>query len=117
MTLDNIDLLDLDRFQRLEHHEMFKRLRAEAPVSWHESPKARGFWNVVQYADLVTVNRDTALYSSEAGGVAKPIVPRSLRPPMVAMLVLPRRTFDERSDSAMGDGPVAWSAPRTRVVS
>jgi len=23
-----IDLLDMDRFQRLEHHDMFRRLRA-----------------------------------------------------------------------------------------
>ena len=28
-----IDLLDLDRFQRLEHHDMFKRLRAELGFS------------------------------------------------------------------------------------
>jgi cholest-4-en-3-one 26-monooxygenase len=72
VALDGIDLLDLDRFQRLEHHEMFRRLRAEAPVSWHDSPKARGFWNVVQHGDLVAVNRDTALFSSERGGVSIP---------------------------------------------
>jgi cholest-4-en-3-one 26-monooxygenase len=70
--LDGIDLLDLDRFQRLEHHEMFKRLRAEAPVSWHDNPRARGFWNVVKHSDLVMVNRDTALFSSERGGVSIP---------------------------------------------
>jgi cholest-4-en-3-one 26-monooxygenase len=70
--LDGIDLLDLDRFQRLEHHEMFKRLRAEAPVSWHDNPRARGFWNVVRHPDLVAVNRDTALFSSERGGVSIP---------------------------------------------
>ena len=72
MGLDGIDLLDLDRFQRLEHHEMFKRLREEAPVSWHDSPRARGFWNVVLHKDLITVNRDTALFSSERGGVSIP---------------------------------------------
>ena len=72
MGLDGIDLLDLDRFQRLEHHEMFKRLRAEAPVSWHDHPRARGFWNVVLHPDLITVNRDTALFSSEVGGISIP---------------------------------------------
>jgi cholest-4-en-3-one 26-monooxygenase len=65
-----IDLLDLDRFQRLEHHEMFKQLRAENPVSWHDHPVYRGFWNVVKYDDLVAVNRDSELYSSEVGGVS-----------------------------------------------
>ena len=70
MTLEGIDLLDLDRFQRLEHYEMFDRLRAEDPVSWHEYPGAQGFWNVVKHKDLLTVNRDTALFSSEAGGIS-----------------------------------------------
>ena len=70
MALPGIDLLDLDRFQRLEHHEMFKRLRGEDPVSWHEHPLGRGFWNVVSHADLVAINRDTATYSSEMGGVS-----------------------------------------------
>jgi len=70
MTLADIDLLDLDRFQRGEHHEMFKRLRQEAPVYWHDHPGAAGFWNVVRHEDLVAVNRDAATYSSEAGGVS-----------------------------------------------
>lgn len=70
MTLEGIDLLDLDRFQRLEHYEMFDRLRAEAPISWHDHPQGQGFWNVVKHADLVQVNRDTATYSSEVGGIS-----------------------------------------------
>ena len=47
---------------------MFRRLRAENPVSWHEFPAGRGFWNVVKHADLVEVNRDPETYSSEIGG-------------------------------------------------
>ncbi len=70
MALEGIDLLDLDRFQRLEHWEMFDRLRQEDPVAWHEYPGAQGFWNVVQHQDLVAVNRDTATYSSEVGGIS-----------------------------------------------
>ena len=46
MALEGIDLLDLDRFQRLEHWEMFDRLRQEDPISWHDYPGAQGFWNV-----------------------------------------------------------------------
>jgi cholest-4-en-3-one 26-monooxygenase len=70
MALEGIDLLDLDRFQRLEHWEMFDRLRQEDPISWHDYPGAQGFWNVVRHEDLVTVNRDTATFSSEAGGIS-----------------------------------------------
>jgi cholest-4-en-3-one 26-monooxygenase len=70
MALPGIDLLDLDRFQRLEHHEMFKRLRAEEPIYWQDHPQGRGFWNVVRHEDLIAVNRDPLTYSSEIGGVS-----------------------------------------------
>jgi cholest-4-en-3-one 26-monooxygenase len=72
MRTEGIDLLDLDGFQRGEHHEMFRRLRAEEPVAWHPFPGGQGFWNVVTHEDLVTVNRDSVTFSSEAGGVSIP---------------------------------------------
>jgi cholest-4-en-3-one 26-monooxygenase len=68
-----IDLLDPYRFVRGEHHAMFTRLRAEDPVHWHPYPRGgdgAGFWNIVKHADLVDVNRDTGLFSSEAGGTS-----------------------------------------------
>ncbi len=70
MSLDDIDLLDADRFVRMEHHEMFRRLRAEAPVYWHEDGEGGGFWNLTKHADLREVNRDHELFSSEAGGIS-----------------------------------------------
>jgi cholest-4-en-3-one 26-monooxygenase len=69
-TMAEFDLLDMDAFQRGEHHEWFRRLRAENPVSWHDYPGGQGFWNVVKHADLVEINRDTETYSSEAGGTS-----------------------------------------------
>jgi len=69
MNTATIDLLDLDRFQRLEHHEMFRRLRAEARLWWQAHPTSTGFWNVVKHADVVEVGRDPERFSSELGGV------------------------------------------------
>jgi cholest-4-en-3-one 26-monooxygenase len=69
---EGINLLDLERFQQGEHHDMFRRLRAEEPVAWHPFPSGEGFWNVVTHEDLVAVNRDSATFSSEAGGVSIP---------------------------------------------
>jgi cholest-4-en-3-one 26-monooxygenase len=66
--LRDIDLLDADAFMRMEHHEWFKRLRDEAPVFWFEDSPGEGFWNVVKHEDVVTVNRDSGLFSSERGG-------------------------------------------------
>ena len=70
MSLPGIDLLELERYQRQEHHEMFRRLRAEAPIYWHEHPKGRGFWNLTKHADVVTVGRQAQRFSSEIGGIS-----------------------------------------------
>ena len=71
MKLADIDLLDLDRFWRREHDEMFTLLREEAPVFWHEEPDGPGFWNLSKHADLVQTNRDPILFSSEVGGISR----------------------------------------------
>ena len=65
---DYVDVLDLDRFVRNEHHAMFRRMRQEDPVSWHEQPIGKGFWNIVMHPHLQQVNRDTTLFSSQAEG-------------------------------------------------
>ena len=67
---DFVDVLDLDQYVRGDHHAMFRRMREEAPVSWHEDPNSRapGFWNVVRHGDLTHVNRDTTLFSSQMEG-------------------------------------------------
>ena len=72
MSLEDIDLLDADRFVRMEHHEMLKTLREQAPLYWHVDPAGGGFWNVVRHADVQMVNRDNELYSSEIGGISIP---------------------------------------------
>ena len=76
MRLDDVDLLDLDRFVAQEHYDMFALLRREDPLHWHEEPDGPGFWNVVRYDDLVEVNRQAEIFSSEVGGIsiAEPIV-------------------------------------------
>ena len=70
MKIEDIDLLDLDRFLAQEHHEMFSYLRKEDPVSWHDEPDGPGFWNIVRHADLVEVNRNAEVFSSETGGIS-----------------------------------------------
>ena len=71
LTLDDVDLLDHDRFVEQEPWEMFELLQREAPVFWHrEPPPGRGFWCVTKYDDVLAVLRDTATFSSETGGAA-----------------------------------------------
>jgi cytochrome P450 len=66
-----VDLTDLDLFARGFPHDVFTRLRAIAPVMWHEptahTPDGEGFWSVHAHAECLEVVHDPAAYSSETG--------------------------------------------------
>jgi cytochrome P450 len=69
--LDPIDLTDLDRFADGFPHDVFTRLRREAPVWWQEptehTPGGEGFWAITRHEDLLHVVRDPVTFSSETG--------------------------------------------------
>src|SRR5713226_9631313 len=69
MSLDTIDLTDKDVFVRGVPHDWFASLRRDAPVFWHDEPDGPGFWCVTRYEDVVTVNRDNQVFSSNRGAV------------------------------------------------
>jgi cytochrome P450 len=68
----NVDLTDLDAFEKGFPHEVFTRLRREAPVYWHEptrhTPDGEGFWVVSRHADALRVLLDPDTFSSVTGG-------------------------------------------------
>jgi cytochrome P450 len=65
-----IDLSDHDLFVDHAPHELFDRLRTESPVYWNaERPPRHGFWAVTRYDDILRVLKDTATFSSAAGGI------------------------------------------------
>jgi cholest-4-en-3-one 26-monooxygenase len=68
-TFSDADIVDPGRFERLEHHDVFRELRAEDPVHWTETGNGPGFWSITKLNDLVAVNRDAVGFSSEAQGV------------------------------------------------
>jgi len=63
-----VDLADPDTYARGVPYDVFRRLRAEAPVVWHPEPRGRGFWAVTRYHDVAAVLRNAAVYSSWRGG-------------------------------------------------
>jgi cholest-4-en-3-one 26-monooxygenase len=71
MRLEDIDLLDRDRFVEGVPHEWLALLRREAPVYRHPEPDGPGFWVITRYDDVVKVNRDWQAFSSDQarGGV------------------------------------------------
>ena len=68
MQLSDIDLNDLDVFERGVPHDWFRLLRREAPVFWHEGDQGPGFWCITRYHDLKSVSRAPAVFSSERMG-------------------------------------------------
>ncbi len=65
MSLDRVDLTDLDAFARNEGWAMFDTLRAQDPVHWTpEAAPNSGFWAVTRYADIDTVDRDSETFTS-----------------------------------------------------
>ena len=57
MSLDTIDLTDMDVFVDGVPYEWFETLRRDAPVFWHEHPESEGFWAVTRYDDVRAISR------------------------------------------------------------
>ncbi len=70
--LTQVDLGDLALWADGPPHELFTRLRREAPVHWSplaDHPGESGFWSITRAEDLRGVSLDWETYSSELGGV------------------------------------------------
>jgi cholest-4-en-3-one 26-monooxygenase len=66
--LSDVNLLDLDTFERGVPHDWFELLRREAPVFWHDEPNGPGFWNITKHADLKSISRNPTVFSSARRG-------------------------------------------------
>jgi cytochrome P450 len=70
--LDRIDLGDLGLWEEGPPHDLFARLRREAPLHWSplaDYPEEAGFWSVTRAADLRRVSLDWETFSSYVGGI------------------------------------------------
>lgn len=69
VAVADINLASLDTFLRPDLPALFRKLRQEAPLSWHQHPDSgkKGFWSVVRYDDIVAVSRDTGTFSNRDG--------------------------------------------------
>jgi cholest-4-en-3-one 26-monooxygenase len=82
----NIDLTAAEAFADGIPHDLFARLRREAPVAWHPERERAGFWCVTRHADVVAVNRDAETMSTARLGtmmfdrpeLADPAAPRMM---------------------------------------
>lgn len=61
------DLIDPTLYSSGDAYGIWRRLRQEEGLSWHQVDDSRGFWSVVKYADTDLVLRDSATFTSERG--------------------------------------------------
>src|SRR5690348_12589885 len=69
IALGDLDLYDLDLFERGDHHEAFTYLRREAPIYKHAKPSGEQFWCITKYEDARKVLDDPYTFSSELKGM------------------------------------------------
>ncbi len=67
-----VDLSTGESFRHGFPHEFFTWLRANDPAHWHEptdkTPDDEGFWVISRHADVMSVFRDAATFSSDRAG-------------------------------------------------
>ena len=72
-NLDEVLVIDRQRWPDGPPHDLFKRMRSECPVHWTshvpEFPESAGFWSITTADDVHAVSRDWQTYSSEKGGI------------------------------------------------
>jgi cholest-4-en-3-one 26-monooxygenase len=68
-TDEQVDLWDAELFRDGPPHELFDRLRAEAPVHWspHPDDPDGGFWSLTRHEDIQVVSRSHERFTSTAG--------------------------------------------------
>lgn len=65
MQTTGVDLKNPDLYRDGVPHEVFSRLRREAPVAWNPEADGRGFWAVTRYDDIVAVSKNPQVFSSD----------------------------------------------------
>jgi cytochrome P450 len=66
--VDPLDLLDPERFQQRGYpHDVWTRLRAEAPVAYLEAPGHKPFWAITKHADIVEIAAQPLRFSNAKG--------------------------------------------------
>jgi len=67
IPLDQLDISLAERFQNNTFWPFFERLRAEEPVHWCAESEHGPYWSVTKYADIMTVDTNHGVFSSEGG--------------------------------------------------
>ncbi len=70
LSLDDVDLTDLEVWERGVPYDWLALLRRDAPLYWQPEREGRGFWALTRYDDVVQASKDWETFSSELGGTS-----------------------------------------------
>lgn len=122
MSRPDPDLTSPDSFVDGAPHELFRRLRREAPVSFHPEAVGTGpgFWVLTKHADVKWVSRSPELFSSARGGTnifdLDPAALAQIRALMLNMDPPDHRRFRNIVNKAFTPRVVQSLLPRVHVM-
>ena len=68
LSIDPLDLVEPARFARNGYpHDVWTRLRAEAPVAFFDPPGFESFWAITKHADIADISSQPTLFSNAHG--------------------------------------------------
>jgi cholest-4-en-3-one 26-monooxygenase len=89
--VDPVELVDPDRYARLGYpHDVWTRLRAEAPVARFQPPGYEPFWAITRHADVMEISKQPLRFSSVRGITLRTVNAPVFASEMVVMLDPPR---------------------------
>ena len=90
--VDPLDLVEPARFARNGYpHEVWTRLRAEAPVAYFEPEGFEPFWAITKHADVQQVASQPLRFSSAQGTTLRRAGGRAVPPSEILVLLDPPR--------------------------
>ncbi|MEP6968519.1 MAG: cytochrome P450, partial [Pseudomonadota bacterium] len=98
MPLDEIDLSVPQRFQNDTMWPFFERIRAEDPVHFTAEHEFGPYWSVTKYADIMTVDTNHGVFSSE-GGITIANAREDFRLPMFIAMDPPKHDAQRKAVS------------------
>ncbi len=103
LPLDQIDVTKPRLFQTDTIGHYFERLRRDDPVHWHANDFYGGFWSVTRYQDIMAVDTNHAVYSSDwsHGGIGLFDAPMDQRLQMFIAMDPPKHDAQRKAVSSI----------------
>ena len=121
IPIDQIDLSDPELFRTDTVWPYLERLRREDPVHYRKDGKQGSFWSVTKFNDIMAVDTNHAVFSSESslGGITLVDAPMQMRRPMFIAMDPPKHDEQRKAVSpivAPGNLAQLEGLIRSRVI-